>query len=81
MQITVTLSQEQTAGVEAAAAKTGQDREQIVLQAIDYLILREELGPDGYARLMASLADEAAGRFATDAQVDAVFRKYGARKT
>jgi Ribbon-helix-helix protein, copG family. len=80
MQITITLNDAQHKAVESAAAKTGKDREQVVLQALDQLLLREELGADDYARLMAGLADIEAGRFASDERVDAVFNKYGVQR-
>ena len=79
MQITVTLNDSQSAAVLSAAEKTGKDSEQVLLEAVDLLALRDELGPDGFAELMAGIADDAAGRYASDKEVDAVFKKYGAR--
>ena len=80
MQITVKLNEMQSAAVLSEAKRTGMDSEQVVLEALELLALRDELGPDVFAELMAGLADDAAERYASDEEVDAVFKKYGARQ-
>ncbi len=80
MHLTINLDNAQSSAIDSAATKTGLTREQVVLEAVDHLVLKREFGADGYAQLMAGIADDEAGRYASDDEVAAVFRKYGVRK-
>lgn len=77
-QITVGLTPQQLAVVDAHAAKTGQNRAAVVRRAIDRMAILDAVKPDEYAGIVAGLKALDEGRIATKEQVDAVFRKHGA---
>ena len=78
-QITVAMNSEQLAALDSMAAEKGLSREDTVKRAIYRMAILEKSGPELYAELAPGLDDAEAGRFASAEEVDAVFRKYGAR--
>ena len=77
MQLTNNLSQDQLAALDAAAAVTGQGREELVQEAIRHLGDAEYL--DILRGIAKGMEDFKHGRIATHDEVDALFHKYGAR--
>ncbi len=78
MQITVELTNEQLAVVDAAVLRTGKSRSHVVGRAIEHMAILEKVSPEEYAGIAAGLKDFDEGRIATKEDVEAVFRKHGA---
>lgn len=77
MQLTINLSQDQLAALDAAAAVTGQGREELVQEAISHLGDAEYL--DILRGIAKGLEDFKHSRIAAHDEVNALFRKYDAR--
>lgn len=77
MRMTIDLNQDQLAALDAAAAATGQGREELIQEAIS------RLGDAEYLDILRGIArgmeDFRQGRIAADGEVNALFHKYGVR--
>ena len=78
-QITITMDNDQLAALDKMATEKGLNREEVVKRALYRMAILEKAGPELYAELVPGLNDIEAGRFASDEEVEAVFRKYDAR--
>ena len=78
-QITITMDNDQLAALDKMATEKGLNRKEVVKRALYRMAILEKVGPELYAELVPGLNDVEAGRFASDEEVEAVFRKYDAR--
>lgn len=79
MQLTITIDSSRLAGIDKMAAIAGMEREVFVKEALEHLLPHDEEDLEILAELLAGLQDIREGRIASEEEVDAVFRKYGAR--
>ncbi len=79
MQVTINLDREQLAGIDKMAEVAGMEREALVKEVLDHMIPRNDEDQEILAECLAGLNDIREGRIASEEDVDAVFRKYGAR--
>lgn len=78
-QITVNLNTEQLSYVDSLAVRTGQDREEVLRLAVECLRMSDREHHEIMAGIARGLEDVQAGRIASPEQVDAVFKRFGAR--
>ena len=79
MQITIQFDGDQLADLDMMAEERGLSREDAVKRAVYHMAVLEKAGPELYADLAPGLDDAAAGNFAPDAEVEAVFQKHSIR--
>lgn len=79
MQVTINLDREQLAGLDRMAEVAGMERETLVKEVLNHMLPRNDEDQEILAECLAGLHDIREGRIASEKDVDAVFRKYGAR--